>query len=185
MHSATKYLNGHSDVVAGALVTAKDDQHWQRVAAARHLAGAILGPFEAWLLMRGMRTLHLRVARASANAEALAGYLQGHAAVDEVLYPGLASFAGRELADRQMTGGFGGMLSIRVKGGEAATKRVWAAFRLFKTATSLGGVESLVEHRASVEDASSTVAKDLLRVSVGIEHVDDLIADMDRALAAA
>jgi cystathionine gamma-synthase len=185
MHSATKYLNGHSDVVAGALVTAKDDAFWQRVAAVRHLAGAILGPFEAWLLMRGMRTLHLRVARAGTNAQALAAHLEGHAAVEQVLYPGLASFAGHDLATRQMSGGFGGMLSIRIKDGEAAAKRVWAAFRLFKTATSLGGVESLVEHRASVEDASSTVAKDLLRLSVGIEHIDDLIADMDRALAAA
>jgi cystathionine gamma-synthase len=185
MHSATKYLNGHSDVLAGALVTARDDEAWRRFAAVRHLAGAILGPFEAWLLMRGLRTLHLRVERASANAMALARHLEGHAAVEQVLYPGLAGADGHEIAKRQMTGGFGGMLSIRVKGGEAAAKRVWAAFGLVKTATSLGGVESLVEHRASVEDASSTVAKDLLRLSIGIEHIDDLIADFDRALAAA
>ena len=185
MHSATKYLNGHSDVVAGALIAARDDPFWRRVAAIRHLAGAILGPFEAWLLMRGLRTLHVRVERASENAQALAEFLDRHDAVEEALYPGLASFAGHEIARRQMTGGFGGMLSLRVKGGEAAAKRVWAAFRLFKTATSLGGVESLVEHRASVEDASSTVARDLLRVSVGIEHIDDLMADMNRALAAA
>jgi len=185
MHSATKYLNGHSDVVAGALVTARDTDFWRRVAAVRHLAGAILGPFEAWLLMRGLRTLHLRVERASANALALARFLDDHDAVEEALYPGLENFAGYEIARRQMTGGFGGMLSVRIKGGEAVAKRVWAAFRLIKTATSLGGVESLVEHRASVEDASSTVAKDLLRISVGIEHIDDLIADMDRALAAA
>ena len=184
MHSATKYLNGHSDVVAGALVTAKDDAFWRRIAAARHLAGAIPGPFNAWLLMRGLRTLHLRVARAVANAQSLADHLEGHAAIEEVLYPGLPSFPGHDIARRQMTGGFGGMLSIKVKGGEVAAKRVWAAFRLFKTATSLGGVESLVEHRASVEDSSSSVAKNLLRLSVGIEHIGDLTADMDLALAA-
>ena len=185
MHSATKYLNGHSDVIAGALVAARNDEFWQRVTDVRHLAGAILGPFEAWLLMRGMRTLHLRVARATDNAAALSAHLVGHAAIEEVLYPGLPDFAGHVVATRQMTSGFGGMLSIRVKGGEAAAKRVWSAFKLFKTATSLGGVESLVEHRASVEDADSTVAKDLLRLSVGVEHIDDLIADMDRALASA
>ncbi|MEM7122345.1 MAG: aminotransferase class V-fold PLP-dependent enzyme [Pseudomonadota bacterium] len=182
MHSATKYLNGHSDVVAGALVTARDDDFWQEVAAVRHLAGAILGPFEAWLLMRGMRTLDVRLERAMANAMAVAEHLENHGAVSQVLYPGLASFAGHDMARGQMAGGFGAMLSIRVGGGEDAAKRVWSGFRVFKTATSLGGVESLVEHRGSVEGADSPVPKDLLRLSVGIEHIDDLIADLDRAL---
>ena len=185
MHSATKYLNGHSDIVAGALVTAKDDDFWQEVAAVRHLAGAILGPFEAWLLMRGMRTLHVRLERAMANAMAVAKHLEGHGAISHVLYPGLKGFPDHDVARGQMTGGFGAMLSIRIKDGEEAAKRVWAGFDLIKTATSLGGVESLVEHRGSVEGADSPVPKDLLRLSIGIEHVDDLIADLDRALAQA
>ena len=185
MHSATKYLNGHSDVLAGVLACRETTPFWQRIAAIRHQAGAILGPFEAWLLMRGLRTLDLRVARACENAMAIARHLEGHPKVDSVLYPGLPSFPGHEIAARQMTGGFGGMLSIRVAGGEVAAKRVWSRFRVFKIATSLGGVESLVEHRATVEGPDSPVPVDLLRLSAGIEHVDDLIADLDQALSAA
>ena len=185
MHSATKYLNGHSDIIAGVLACREASPFWQRMAAIRHQAGAILGPLEAWLLMRGLRTLDLRVARACASAMAIARHLEGHAGVDAVLYPGLESFPGHAVAARQMTGGFGGMLSIRVRGGEAAARRVWARFRVFKIATSLGGVESLVEHRATVEGPDSPVPVDLLRLSVGIEHVGDLIADLDQALAGA
>jgi cystathionine gamma-synthase len=183
MHSATKYLNGHSDLVAGALVAARADEHWQRLSALRHDAGAILGPFEAWLLLRGMRTLYLRVERAAASAQILAERLRAHPNVAEVLYPGLPEHPGHAVATRQMQGGFGGMLSIRVEGGEAAAIATAAAVRVWQRATSLGGVESLIEHRASVEGAGTPVPPDLLRLSVGIEHPDDLLADLEQALA--
>ncbi len=182
MHSATKYLNGHSDVLAGALVTARDDEAWARIRACRTYAGANAGTFEAWLLVRGMRTLALRVERASANAMQLAERLSNHAAVAEVLYPGLPHHPGHAIAKKQMQGGFGGMLSVRVKGGFDAAARVAASTRLFHQATSLGGVESLIEHRAPVEGPTSPVPDDLLRLSVGIEDVGDLYADLDAAL---
>jgi len=185
MHSATKYLNGHSDVVAGALVTREESAHWQRVRAIRAQLGGILGTFEAWLLMRGMRTLYPRVRHACASAQAIAEHFARHPGVSEVLYPGLPRFAGHELAARQMRGGFGGMLSVRVRGGEAAAIATAANVRLWKRATSLGGVESLVEHRASVEGAGTPVPLDLLRLSVGIEDAGDLIADLDAALSSA
>ena len=184
MHSATKYLNGHSDVVAGALVTARDDDSWQRISALRHDAGAVLGPFEAWLLLRGMRTLYLRVRACSETALALAGHFDGHPKIERVLYPGLASHPGHDVAARQMTGGFGGMLSLRVRGGAEEALAVSGAVKVFKRATSLGGVESLIEHRASIEPPDSPVPADLLRLSVGIEDADDLIADVEQALAA-
>jgi len=184
-HSATKYLNGHSDVIAGVLVTRAADDHWAEVRRLRTLMGGILGPFEAWLLLRGMRTLYLRVERASANALKLAKHFDGHAKLDAVLYPGLESHPGHAIASKQMNGGFGGMLSIQVKGGAQAAKRVARATRLFMPATSLGGVESLIEHRATVEGPESAVPENLLRVSVGIEDADDLIADLEAALDAA
>lgn len=184
LHSATKYLNGHSDVVAGALVTREDSPLWQRIRMMRALGGAVLGPFEAWLLLRGMRTLHLRVRAASASALRIATELEAHPAVAQVLYPGLASHPGHAIAARQMSGGFGGMLSIRVKGGEAAAREVAARVQVFKRATSLGSVESLIEHRASVEGPGTRCPDDLLRISVGIEPVDDLLADLRQALAA-
>ena len=182
MHSATKYLNGHSDVIAGALVAREDSDYWQRIKSVRAQIGGTLGPFEAWLLQRGMRTLYLRVKAASRSAQEIAEYLQGHELVEEVLYPGLPAFAGHEIAARQMLGGFGGMLSVRVKGGEAAAIATAAHVDIWKRATSLGGVESLIEHRASVEGANSPVPTDLLRLSVGIENTDDLIDDLDEAL---
>lgn len=151
MHSATKYLNGHSDVIAGALVAREDSDYWQRIKSVRAQIGGTLGPFEAWLLQRGMRTLYLRVKAASRSAQEIAEYLQSHELVEEVLYPGLPAFAGHEIAARQMQGGFGGMLSVRVKGGEAAAIATAAHVDIWKRATSLGGVESLIEHRASVE----------------------------------
>lgn len=182
MHSATKYLNGHSDVIAGALATARDDAFWARVRRVRATLGQILGPLEAYLLIRGMRTLSLRVEAACAGAMELATRLSNHAAVAEVLYPGLATHPGHELARRQMGGRFGGMLSIRVRGGEAAAVATAARVGLWKRATSLGGVESLIEHRASIEGAGSPCPPDLLRLSVGVEDVEDLYADLDRAL---
>ena len=182
MHSATKYLNGHSDVIAGALGFARDDALTERVRSIRKSMGLILGPFEAYLLIRGLRTLDLRVRACAANAMELARRLSNHAGVAEVLYPGLPHHPGHELARRQMRGGFGGMLSIRVRGGEAAAIAVAARVKVWKRATSLGGVESLIEHRASIEGAGSPCPVDLLRLSAGIEDVEDLWRDIDRAL---
>ncbi len=181
-HSATKYYNGHSDVGAGILVTAGADTRWEEVSAVRHLSGGVLGPFEAWLLLRGMRTLHLRYERASETALAIAMHLERHDGVEQVRYPGLPSQPAHDVAVRQMTGGFGGMLSIHVAGGEAAARRVATGTRIFVPATSLGGVESLIEHRYAIEES---VAPNLLRLSVGIEAAADLVADLDRALAGA
>ena len=184
MHAATKYLNGHSDVVAGSLTFARRDAYFERAERVRKMLGGILGPFEAMLLMRGMRTLHLRVAHQSRSAMAIAKHFTADPRVAQVLYPGLESHPGHAVAARQMQGGFSGMLSIRVKAGEAAAIRTAAHVRVWKRATSLGGVESLIEHRASVEGAGSPCPTDLLRLSVGVEHVDDLIADLDQALGA-
>lgn len=186
MHSASKYLNGHSDVVAGALAAADSaSELWSRIAALRSRHGAILGPFEAWLLLRGMRTLPVRVKAASESAADLAERFARHPAISEVLYPGLASHPGHALAARQMSGGFGGMLSVRVRGGEEAAIAAAARVEVWKRATSLGGVESLIEHRASVEGPDTPCPPDLLRLSVGLEDPDDLYSDLDRALHAA
>jgi len=182
MHSATKYLNGHSDIIAGALVGARDDEYWQKLRTIRAQLGTILGQTEAWLLLRGMRTLFPRVAWACRSAQSLAERLSAHPMVAEVLYPGLASFAGHAVARRQMTGGFSGMLSVRVKGGERAAIASAARVALWKRATSLGGVESLIEHRASVEGPGTPCPTDLLRLSVGVEAADDLYDDLDQAL---
>ncbi len=185
MHSASKALNGHSDVVAGALVTAEPESDvWRQIRANRKEGGAILGPFEAWLLLRGMRTLFPRVERASDNARRIAAHFAGHTKVAAVLYPGLESHPGHAVATRQMRGGFGSMLSLRMAGGRGAALAVVGRCRIFQRATSLGGVESLIEHRATIEGADSPVPDDLLRLSVGIEDAADLIADLDQAMAA-
>lgn len=183
VHSATKYLNGHCDVVAGVVVTARQDDLFEQVSEVRAEGGAILGSFEAWLLQRGMRTLFLRVRKASESALAIAKHFDGHASLDAVLYPGLPSHPGHEIACRQMSGGFGGMLSLRVKGGESAALAMVGRCEVFLRATSLGGVESLVEHRYSIEGEGSPIPKDLVRLSIGIESVSDLIADIEQALA--
>ncbi len=183
MHSATKYLNGHSDLLAGALVFPGKDAYFERAARLRSRLGMILGPFEAALLLRGMRTLHLRVRHQCGAAMAIARHFDGHPRVAEVLYPGLPGRAGHNVAARQMDGGFGGMLSIRVKAGEQAAIAAAARVKVWKRATSLGGVESLIEHRASVEGAGSPCPTDLLRLSTGIEDPADLIADLEQALA--
>jgi cystathionine gamma-synthase len=185
MHAATKYLGGHSDLVAGALVVREDSELWQRVRKVRAQVGGTLGSFEAWLLLRGMRTLHLRVRAATASAQRIAEHFAAHPAVEQVLYPGLPGFPGHAVAAAQMSGGFGGMLSLRVKGGEAAAIATAANVALWKRATSLGGTESLVEHRASVEGPGTPAPPDLLRLSVGIEHAGDLIADLEQALETA
>ena len=185
MHAGTKALNGHSDVVAGVLATSDLSPFWARIVANRKNLGAVLGPFEAYLLMRGMRTLDLRVREASKSALALAERLSQHPHVAEVLYPGLPSHPQYALACKQMQGGFGHMLSIRVKGGEQAAITTAAQVGLWKRATSLGGVESLIEHRASIEGPDTPCPPDLLRLSAGIEDVDDLFDDLDQALAKA
>ncbi len=182
MHSATKYLNGHGDVVAGALVTASLSDMWARILNVRAHGGAILGSFEAWLMQRGMRTLFLRVHRSSESARRIAEHFEKHSALDAVLYPGLASHPGHGIAARQMQGGFGGMLSLRVRGGQQAALNVANRCQIFIRATSLGGVESLIEHRYSIEGPDSPIPADLLRLSIGIEAVDDLIADLEQAL---
>ncbi|MDE3115676.1 MAG: aminotransferase class V-fold PLP-dependent enzyme [Pseudomonadota bacterium] len=183
MHSATKYLNGHSDVLAGALITRAKDDYWQHIETMRIKLGSVLGPFEAFLLTRGMRTLFPRVRTASESATKIARAMQKNPNVVEVLYPGLVGVRGHDIAARQMEGGFGGMLSIRVKGGEQAAIAAASRVKLWKRATSLGGVESLIEHRGSIEGAGSPCPLDLLRLSVGIEAADDLLADLSAALA--
>jgi cystathionine gamma-synthase len=182
MHAATKYLNGHSDVLAGSLSFARRDALFERAARVRNTLGAILGPFEAALLIRGLRTLHLRVRHQSASALAVAGHFRNHPKVLGVLYPGLQEHPGHPIAARQMQGGFGGMLSVRLKGGERAAIAAASAVTVWKRATSLGGVESLIEHRASIEGPTSPCPADLLRLSVGVEDVGDLIGDLERAI---
>jgi cystathionine gamma-synthase len=184
VHSATKYLNGHSDVLGGVLVTARVTDRWEEVRRVRKLTGGIMAPFEAWLLVRGLRTLAIRFDRCSANALRIARHLEGHAGVERVLYPGLESHPGHEVARRQMTRGFGGMLSLLVRGDGADARGLATRLKLFTPATSLGGVESLVEHRRTVEGPDSLVPENLLRFSIGIEDPEDLIADLDAALGA-
>jgi cystathionine gamma-synthase len=185
MHSASKYLNGHSDVIAGVVAAAEPGEAWERIKTVRTQLGAVLGPFEAWLLLRGLRTLHARVTTQAATAMLIANRLAGHPRIASVLYPGLATHPGHAIAARQMSGGFGAMLSIRVRDGERAAIAVAAKVQLWKRATSLGGVESLIEHRASVEGAGSPCPPDLLRLSVGLEDPDDLTDDLEQALNAA
>lgn len=182
MHSATKYLNGHSDVVAGALATLQGGQLWSQIKALRTSQGVVVSPFDAWLLTRGMRTLDVRVKAQARAAAEIAERLLGHPAISAVLYPGLVDHPGHAIAKRQMTGGFGGMLSIRIKDGERAAICAAAHVKLWKRATSLGGVESLIEHRASIEGLDSPCPVDLLRLSVGLEDVNDLCADLMQAL---
>jgi cystathionine gamma-synthase len=181
-HSATKYLNGHSDVSAGVLVTPVVDEQWIEIESVRVGLGSIPSPFEAWLLMRGLRTLPVRYSQASKTALELARVIEKHPHVERVLYPGLASHPQHGTAAKQMTGGFGGMLSVLVAGTAEETRSVALMTRLFTTATSLGGTESLIEHRSSVEGPHSVVPPNLLRISVGLEAASDLIADLTSAL---
>jgi cystathionine gamma-synthase len=182
MHSATKQLNGHADVLAGALVTAREDAVWERIGHERGNRGAVLGAFDAWLLLRGMRTLYLRVAASCLGAQHVAEALQAHPQVTQVMYPGLPEHPGHAVAAAQMQGGFGALLSFRVAGGEPAARKVLSGLELFRDATSLGGVESLVEHRARIEGPDSQLPRDLLRLSIGIEDREDLATDLRHAL---
>ena len=180
-HSVTKYLNGHSDVLGGVLVTREDNARWAEARTVRNVTGGILAPFESWLLIRGMRTLFVRVNKAAESSLAIARHLEHHPKVEQVLYPGLQSHPGHEIARRQMDG-FGAMMSVCVKGGMAETGRVIRALKIFLPATSLGGVESLAEHRKVIEGDDSPIPDNLIRLSVGIEATDDLIADLEQAL---
>jgi cystathionine gamma-synthase len=182
MHSATKYLGGHSDVVGGALVARETGPLAERLRFLQGTGGAIPSPFDCWLLLRGTATLGVRVRAQSANALKLALHLAAHPKVEQVFYPGLESHPQHALAKRQMSD-FGAMLSFCVRGGEAAAKQVTGRVKLFTRATSLGGVESLIEHRASVEGPESLTPKSLIRISAGLEHPDDLTDDLDQALA--
>ena len=181
-HSATKYLNGHSDVLAGTLIARTLDERWNTISMLRTKTGNALAPFECWLLTRGLRTLFVRYHQASSNALAIARHFEGHPKVERVLYPGLASHAGHEIAKRQMADGFGGMLSLLVKGGAPEALKLCTRLKVIIAATSLGGIESLAEHRKTVEGPESPVAANLVRFSIGIENADDLIADIEQAL---
>lgn len=182
VHSATKYLNGHSDALCGAVLAREDNKVWQAICEDRHLSGAVAGNLEAWLLSRGMRTLFLRVTKASENAQQIAEFLDAHEKIDKVYYPGLPAHPAHPVASRQMQGGFGGLMSFEVTGGKDNALAVAGALQLIISATSLGGVETLIEHRASVEPPETGVPPSMLRLSVGIEQVDDLIADLSQAL---
>lgn len=188
VYSTTKYIGGHSDVVGGAVAT-NDDELAQRVAFLQNAAGAVPSPFDSWLDIRGLKTLDLRVRKHSENAMTIAHWLEGHAGVERVWYPGLESHPGHEIAERQMRGGFGGMISVEIAGGKEAAERFAASTRLFTLAESLGGVESLIEVPAamthmSVAGTALEVPANLVRLSVGIEDVDDLIGDLEGAFAA-
>jgi cystathionine gamma-synthase len=184
-HSGTKYMGGHSDLTAGVLSAARTDDLWDEIRLVRTLTGGVIAPFEAWLLIRGIRTLFLRYERASASALTIARHFKRHPGVARVLYPGLPAHPRHEIAARQMTGGFGGMLSILANGDAAAARDVARFVEVFLPATSLGGVESLIEHRKTVEGPASLVPDTLLRLSIGIEDPADLIADLEQALGRA
>ncbi|MDE3153120.1 MAG: PLP-dependent transferase [Gemmatimonadota bacterium] len=184
LHSTTKYLGGHSDVLGGALVTGEADAFWERVRGVQSTGGAVPSPFDCWLTVRGIRTLPWRVRAQTENAGRVAQFLHAHPAVEVVHYPGLASDPGHTLAQRQMRGA-GGMLSFEVRGGRDAALAAIGRLRIITRATSLGGTESLVEHRASVEPPESRTPPGLLRLSVGLEHPDDLVEDLSQALGGA
>jgi cystathionine gamma-synthase len=186
VHSTTKYLGGHSDVVGGALVV-RDAELGERLAYNHNAMGAVASPFDSWLVLRSLKTLGVRMERHSANAARVAEFLLDHPAVASVLYPGLPTHPGHDIAARQMAG-FGGMVSFRLKGGEDAALKVCELAQLFTLAESLGGVESLIEHPGRMTHASAAgspleVPADLVRLSVGIEDVDDLLADLTQALS--
>lgn len=182
-HSATKFYNGHADLLGGLLISAMEGDRWEQVKWIRTHTGAVMGAFEAWLLLRGMKTLYLRVDRESENAMAIARHFEGHPSIRSVLYPGLEAHPGHQIAAKQMDRGFGAMMSLRVNGGFDAAHRVATSTRIFIPATSLGGVESLIEHRTVLEPPESVVPDDLLRLSIGIEPVDELIADLEQSLS--
>ncbi len=183
-HAATKYLNGHSDVLAGLLICKQaGTETWQRICDYRKLAGPMPGARDAYQLIRGMKTVYLRVQKQSDNALVVAKMLEKHPAVEQVYYPGLPSSPYHSLVNKQLQGGFGGMLSILVKGGKDEAIKVATSTHIWKPATSLGGVESLIEHRKTSEGNITDTPDNLLRLSTGIEHIDDLMGDLNQALS--
>ena len=182
-HSATKYLNGHSDLTAGVLSARSALPIWEEIRNVRGFQGTTLPGFEAWLLIRGLRTLYIRYKTASDNAMQLAQHFEGAESIETVLYPGLPSHTGHAIAARQMSGGYGGMMSLLVAGPKGRALAIAKACKVFIPATSLGGVESLIEHRMTVSGEGYGIPENLLRLSIGIEHVDDLIADLEQAIA--
>lgn len=183
MHSTTKYLGGHSDVLGGAVVARERSPFWERLAGIQLMGGAVPSPFECWLVLRGIQSLPYRMRGHTANAGAVAAFLAEHPLVEAVHYPGLPGHPGHAIAAGQMRQ-FGGMLSFQVRGGAAEALGVAARVKLWTRATSLGGPESLIEHRQSVEGPHTRTPANLLRLSVGLEHPDDLIADLEQALRA-
>jgi cystathionine gamma-synthase len=181
LHSTTKYFGGHCDVAGGIVIATKDSEFFERVRCIQYSGGAVPSPFDCWLILRGMRTLPWRMRAHSENGMKVADFLAQHGQVERVHYPGLDSHPGREIAQRQMSM-FGGMLSFQVKGGRKPAMSVAERTKIFIRATSLGGVESLIEHRASIEGAGTTSPENLLRLSIGLENADDLIEDLDQAL---
>jgi cystathionine gamma-synthase len=181
MHSSTKYIGGHSDVLGGILVTAQKDALWDAIRNVQQIGGAVPSPFDCFLLLRSIKTLPYRMRGHSENGMALATYLEQHQQIEAVYYPGLTSHPQHEIAKKQMSS-FGGMMSILVKGGAEEAKKVVNTVKIFAQATSLGGVESLIEHRASVEGPDTKTPQNLIRISVGLEHIDDLIDDLNQAL---
>ena len=176
-------MNGHGDLIAGAVVIAKGHENVLRdIQQIRNEYGGVLGSFEAWLLLRGMRTFAVRVKTASTSARKIAQFLDQSDLVQQVLYPGLETHPGHVIAAKQMVGGFGGMLSFRVKGGERAAKLLASKVHVFRQAISFGSTESVIEHRAGMEKPDSPTPRDLLRVSVGLENTDDLIADLQQSI---
>lgn len=183
MHASTKYLAGHSDVLGGTLTVREEDAFWEQIVFIQKNEGAVPSPFDCWLTLRGIKTLPYRMRGHVENAEAIARFLSEHPKVEQVAYPGLESHPNHEVAKQQMTR-FGAMLSLQLKAGEEAAIKLAAGLKVFTRATSLGGVESLIEHRASIEGPDSKTPRNLLRMSVGLEHKDDLIADLEQAFAA-
>lgn len=182
MHSTTKFLGGHSDLIGGALIAATKDQWWEKIKHIQHIAGAVQSPFDCWLIMRGIRSLVPRVERHVKNAHAVAEFLHNHRKVEKTLYPGLSTHPGFEIAKKQMKD-FGAIVSFQVKGGKQAAVDVVKRARVFTCATSLGGTESLIEHRQSAEGPNSQTPDNLIRLSIGLEHADDLIKDLTQALS--
>jgi cystathionine gamma-synthase len=181
MHSTTKYIGGHSDVLGGCLTFAAKNEFWEKIKNIQETGGAVPSPFDCFLLIRSIKTLAYRIKGHCDNADKLAKYLNDHPKIDAVYYPGLASHPQHDIAKKQMRG-FGGMLSILTKGDAEVARKVVNSVRIFSQATSLGGVESLIEHRASVEGPTSRTPQNLIRISVGLENIDDLIADLEMAL---
>ena len=182
LHATTKYLGGHGDVLGGAVVARARDAVFERIRAIQASGGAVPSPFDCWLVLRGIRTLPYRMRAHSENALKVATFLHGHPRVEAVHYPGLPTHPAHDVARRQMAA-FGGMLSVQVRGDQARAMQVAAKLRVFTRATSFGGTESLVEHRASIEGPGTRTPENLLRISIGLEHPDDLIDDLDQALA--